>query len=415
MTVVACLLPAVFVLGARGADWPGFLGPAGANTAPDTSLIHAFAPTGPTVLWTVPLGPGFGGPAVRDGQVFILDREGASPADSRHEIVRCLDLASGKELWTYAYAAPGKVEYDGTRSTPAVDAQAVYTIGVFGQITAVDRATHTPRWSANLVKDFGGSQPQYGVTLSPVLYKDWVLVAPQTKTVGLAALDKATGKVVWQSKPIGTLSNASPVVTTIDGVPQAVVQNGAGAHGVNLPDGQLLWSCDFKCARAIAQPTLIGDGRLFLTTVHPTACAMFKIEHQADAWKTTVLWHLPSHGSHVQAPLLIDHCLYLLGNSNEFHEGLVCLDLDGQEKWHTGQAPSLDKGNLLYADGRVWSMDGATGDLRILQPDPAGYQEIARAKLLSGPMVWGCMALADGRLLARDQKQLKCVDLRAPK
>ena len=80
--------------------------------------------------------------------------------------------------------------------------------------------------------------------------------------------------------------------------------------------------------------------------------------------------------------------------------------------WRTAKAPSLDKGNLLYADGLIWSMDGNNGDLRIIQPEPAAYKELARAKLLAGNNIWGFMALSDGRLLARDKTQLKCVDLR---
>ena len=411
--VLCCLM--CLVLGARAADWPGLLGPNADGTAPDTRLIHSFPPTGPTVLWTVPLGAGYGGPAVSGGQVFVLDRDSVQPPENRQDIIRCLDLATGKELWSYAYAAPGKVEYDGTRSVPAVDAKAVYTIGVFGQVTCVDRATHSARWSVNLLKDFG--QPdgnrQYGVPQSPVLYKDWVIVAPQSKTVGFAALDKATGKVVWQSPPIGAMTSTSPLITTIDGVPQAIVQNETGAHGVNLQNGQLIWSCDFKCKGPIAQLTPIGDGRIFLTGNHKAGCAMFKIEHQGDAWIATDVWRLPdSHTSHIQRALLIDRHLYILCNTNEATEGLVCLDLDGKEMWRTAKAPSLDKGNFLYADGLIWSMDGNNGDLRIIQPDPAAYKELARAKLLAGNNIWGFMALSDGRLLARDKTQLKCVDLR---
>ena len=408
------------VLAARGADWPGFLGPNANGTALDTHLIHAFPPTGPAVAWTAPLGPGFGGAAVSNGQVFVLDREASLPAEARHDVVRCFDLATGKELWNYAYAAPGKVDYDGTRSVPAVDARAVYTIGVFGQVTCVDRASHKALWSANLLTDFGeaGPRDQFGVVMSPVLYNNWVIVAPQSKTAGLAALDKSTGKVVWQSPTIGVKNwcrITTPVITTIDGVTQAIVQTDTGAHGVNIQNGQLLWSCDFKCARPIPQPTPIGDGRVLLvnTSGGEVSCAMFKIEREAEAWKASAVWSQPSHAVHIQQPLLINHYLYLLCNTNNTSEGLVCLDLDGKEMWRTAKAPSLDKGNLIYADGVMWSMDGSNGDLRIIQPDPAAYKELARGKLLAGHNIWGLMALSDGRLLARDQTQLRCVDLRA--
>ena len=376
---------------AHGADWPCFLGPAGNGTAPDTNLIHAFPPSGPNVLWTVPLGRGFGSPAIVDGQVFVLDRDW-----ERIDVLRCLDLATGNELWDYAYPAPDKVDFDGSRTTPAVDAKSVFIIGPFGQVNCIDRTSHQPVWSLSLLKDFGAALPRWGVALSPVLYKDWVIVTPQSNTVGVAALDKATGKPVWKSAPLpsGKLQYVTPLVTTIDGVTQVVVQNDAGAFGLDIQNGALLWSCDFKCQIPIPEPTPIGDGRLFLTGGYDAG-------------------HPRRNGAQIHRPLLIDNYLYALCNTNSANEGLVCLDLDGQEKWHTGKAPFLDKGNLIYADGVLWSMDGATGELRIIQPDPAAYRELACAKLLGGDQVWGCMSLASGRLLARDQKQLKCIDLRA--
>jgi outer membrane protein assembly factor BamB len=415
MRFASCLVVLALTLTARAGDWPAFLGPNADSSSPETHLIHAFGPAGPTVLWTVPVGPGFGGPAVRDGQVFLLDRDGTKKENNQRDVLRCLDLATGKQLWTYAYPAPGTVDFAGSRSTPAVDDHAVYTIGTFGQVHCVDRTTHKPVWSMDLLKDFGGSRPQWGVALSPVLFKDWVIVAPQSKTVGVAAIDKITGKVVWKSAPIGDMAYCTPVITTIDGVAQAIVQNGSGAHSVDLATGQLLWSCDFNCQIPVPVPTPIGDGRLFITEGYNAGCAMFRIGHQAGAWTATALWRLPrQHGAQIHRALLIDQHLYVLANSNEAKEGLVCLDLDGHQMWRAGPSNFLDKGNFLYADGLLWSMDGESGELRIIQPDPAAYKELASAKLLTaeGKMVWGPMAISDGRLLARDQHQLKCVDLR---
>ena len=407
----SCAVGLVVLLAAaaRAADWPGFLGPNGDDTSPETHLIRAFPPAGPTVLWTVKLGQGFGSAAVAGGQVFVLDREG-----KKGDALRCFDLANGKELWTYAYEAPGQVDFGGSRTTPAVDATSVFTVGLFGQVKCIDRAAHTPVWSLDLAKDFGTTIPTWGVALSPVLYKDWLIIAPQSKTVGVAALEKATGKVVWKSAPIGEMLYVTPVITSIDGVTQVVVENGSGAHGVDIATGEVLWSCDFKSQIPVPQPTPIGDGRLFLTSGYGNASAMFKIEHQGNAWKVTELWRHPRvNGGHIQRPLLIDKHLYALCNNNGAKEGLVCLDLDGHELWRTGKAPSLDKGNFIYADGVIWSMDGATGELRIIQPDPTAYKELACGKLLHPSAVWGCMALSDGRLLARDGGELKCVDLRA--
>jgi outer membrane protein assembly factor BamB len=85
------------------------------------------------------------------------------------------------------------------------------------------------------------------------------------------------------------------------------------------------------------------------------------------------------------------------------------MDLDGKVKWKTGRSPVFDKGGYILADGLILSVDGREGILYLIEPDPAGYKELAKAKLLDTEECWGPLALADGKLLIRDQKQMRCV------
>ena len=87
------------------ADWPWIYGPRRDHTSQQQGLLRSWPQEGPKVLWTVPVGAGFGGPAVDGGQVYLLDRD-----EKIGDTLRVLDLASGKELWTFAYdAATGKL------------------------------------------------------------------------------------------------------------------------------------------------------------------------------------------------------------------------------------------------------------------------------------------------------------------
>ena len=83
------------------------------------------------------MGPGYGGAAIRDGKVYVLDR-----VDKKKDVLRCLDLVSGKEEWTFSYDAPGDMNHEGSRSTPAVTEKYVYTVGPFGHFHCLDRS-HT--------------------------------------------------------------------------------------------------------------------------------------------------------------------------------------------------------------------------------------------------------------------------------
>ena len=105
----------------------------------------------------------------------------------------------------------------------------------------------------------------------------------------------------------------------------------------------------------------------------------------------------------------------MLCNINERSDGMVCFDSEGKIVWQTKQNPSLDKGgSILTADGLMYVMDGRTGELHIAEPSPQGFKSLSKTKLLGGKEIWGPLALAGGKLVIRDQSQMKCVDLHAP-
>jgi outer membrane protein assembly factor BamB len=397
---------------AAAADWPQFQGPDRNGISPETGLLHAFPEGGPKVLWTVKLGEGYGGPAIRDGKVYVLDRQ-----ENQRELLRCWDLATGKEEWSAPYDAPGTVDHNGSRSIPAVDEKYVFTVGVFGDFTCFSRADHKIVWQKNILKDFEGKKPGWAVAQSPVLYKDWVIVAPQSPTVGVAAFEKATGKVAWQSKTMGKMDYSSPLITQVAGQDQVVMENGPRVVGIDPANGEILWTYEglpVKVAQ-VPCPTPIGDGRFFVSGGYDAGCAMFKVEKKDGKFAATELFKNMNCNAHIHNMILYKGFLYASCNTNSKKDGLVCLDLDGNVKWKTGNSPNLDKGNFIFADGVMYIMDGAGGQLRIVDPTPDGYKQLAEAKLLEGKQIWAPMALSDGKLVCRDQGQMKCVDLKAAK
>ena len=117
---------------AFAADWPGYLGPNRNGTSAEKGILRTWPKEGPKVLWTVPVGIGFGGPVVSGGKVYLLDRD-----DAVGDRLRCLDFATGKELWSFAYGAPGKFDHPGSRTTPTVDGNNVYTFGPLGDLYCI--------------------------------------------------------------------------------------------------------------------------------------------------------------------------------------------------------------------------------------------------------------------------------------
>ncbi len=393
-----------------GADWPQFMGPNGDGTSAEKGLLRAWPADGPKALWTFAMGPGYGGAAIRDGKVYVLDR-----VDKKKDVLRCLDLGSGKEEWTFSYDAPGEVNHEGSRSTPAVTENYVYTVGPFGHFHCLDRATHQVVWKKNLVTDYGTKPPRWAVGQSPLLYENLVVVAPQADLVGVVAFDQATGAEKWRSGEIGAMGYCSPMKITIDQVDQIVVFTPIGVAAVRASDGKLLWKYAHACKIPIPNVTALGGGRLFVTGAYLAGSAIIQVSQDGDKWTVKELASINQMGGHCHPALLWQDHLYLLCNINERSDGMVCLDLEGKVVWQTRKDPNLDKGgSILTADGLIYVMDGRTGELYIVEPSPQGFKSLGKATLLGGKEIWGPLALADGKLVIRDQSQMKCVALHAP-
>ncbi len=407
MRKISAVVVAAAALTGVAADWPQFLGPQRKGIAPQAKLARTWPEEGPKVLWTFDLGQGFAGASIRDGKVYVLDRV----ADAQ-DVLRCLSLADGKELWSCSFEAPGKLDHNGSRSVPTVDEKYVFAIGPFGQFYCVEQATHKPVWQKQLLEEFESKRPNWGVAQSPLLYRDWVIAAPLGRKAGVVAFEKDTGKIIWQSPPFDVMAYTSPMIATIGGVEQVLMAGNRRVAGISLTDGKILWSSGaYRCSIPIPSPTAIGDGRVFLTGGYDAGSIMLKVQRGADGFTVEELFKEEKLGSQLHQPLLYEGHLYLNCNTNSRQDGLVCMDLDGKVKWQTGRAPNFERGNLILADGVILIMDGRTGELRMLQPDPAGYKELAKARILSGRDIWAPMALSDGKLVLRDQRQMKCLEV----
>lgn len=392
------------------ADWPAFGGPDGNNVARADDLATTWPEGGPAELWTVSLGAGFGAPSVEGDRVYVMDR-----IQGERDVLRCLDLDSGKELWQFAYDAPGNIDYEGSRSQPAVDEDHVYILGPFGHFQCIDKTTHEPVWSKRLTDDFKVGQPGWAFSQSPLLYKDVVIVAPIGKAAGVVAFNRATGDIAWQSPPLdGNMPYSSPVLATIGGTDQVLVCTTRGLSGVHAGDGSLLWSTgDWACRIPISSPYPVGGDRVFITGGYGAGAAMFRVSRNGDPFQVETLWKSDACKGQIQPPVLHENHLYLNGNDKGKAVGFMCLDLDGNVKWNTGTSPGFDWGGTLLADGLLYVVDGTAGDLCLVKPTPEAYTEIGRAHFLDGGQIWGHIVCADGRILLRDQSKLVCVDVTA--
>jgi outer membrane protein assembly factor BamB len=409
-------------------DWPCFGGPNRDNRVPARSASYAWGDAGPKVLWRTATGPGFGGPAVQGGEVFLFDCE-----LGERDILRAFALESGKELWRQEYEAKGRLSFPGSRSVPAVTADAVYTAGGFGHVACFDRKTHELRWLEHMAETYGGEEPLFGWSHSPLLVDELVVYSALGPEVGLVALDQKSGEERWVTEAVG-YSHSTPVLTTLHGKRQILFlstrEQGSGNDeaapttltSFDPKDGAKLWQHTLPLTRLpIPGPVQIDDERLFLTGGYRSGSTLVRLRAQDGKTELEELFRC-ERGAQIHLPVRVGEELYLLANENwndarnrRAEGGLLCLGLDGKERWRTGEEPYFGRGNVLLAGEHLLIQDGFDGTLRVVRASPAGYEPVAEAKLFQSAsrdgQMWAPMALAGERLLLRSQDELVCVSL----
>lgn len=411
------LLVTLSVASVVAADWPQYYGPTRNAISTEKGLLRTWPKEGPRVLWTAPLGPGFGGPAVSAGRVYLLDRD-----EKVGDTLRVYDLATGKELWNFAYDAPGSFMFPGSRTVPTVDGTHVYTIGPIGDLYCINTSTHKPVWQKNIWKDFGGGAlPRWAITQNPLIYRDLVITASQAPQAGVVAYDKVTGDLKWKTPALpGAVGYVSPSIVKVGGEDHLVMAmaaegfgrnaSGGSVNGIDPLSGKVLWTyTNWNCGIPVPHAVDAGEGQVLITGGYSAGAALFKVEKKADgSYGVTELFKNPDFGSHTQPPILYNGHFYANYTINERSDGFICMSMDGKVRWKTGENPAFVRGGSILADGLLLSTDGNTM-LYLIQPDPSGFKPLASVELMESGTNWAPLALVDGKLLIRDQKNLKCL------
>jgi len=419
LCILLFFIPLSFMVKAQ--DWPQFLGTGRNSTSTQKNFLREWPETGPEVLWNVNVGPGYGGPVIKDGKVYILDRD-----DKTGDIMRCFDFNNGKELWSYSYDAPGAVSYPGSRSVPAIDGDRVYSCGSYGDLYCIDVDTHKPIWNKNIMKDFGGTKiPVWAISQCPLIYGDMLIVSySQDPNAGLVAYNKLTGDIIWKTEAIGNETYASPSVAKIaeeDHIVMVFSSTNTFMHrdvnrtlgrimGLKPQTGEILWEYNnWENMIQVAPALDAGEGRIIVVGGYELGVVMIKVEKKADGtYSVKELFRHNDFGDHTKPPILYNGYFYAQFSTNSRRDGLCCMNMDGKVLWKTMRSPSFDKGSMILADGLILATDG-NKTLYLIQPDPSGFKPLASAEILDMGQNWAPLALADGKLLIRDQKRMLCV------
>jgi outer membrane protein assembly factor BamB len=384
---------------ATAADWPHFFGPTRNGIAPDTGLNKDWQANPPQVVWRAQMGDnGYAGPCVADGKVFIIDRDGDN------DVVKCLGLQDGAEVWRCPYQEGGKDNYGFARSTPSYADGKLYTLSRFGILCCLDATSGKIVWSKALMRDFGGKPPQWNYAASPLVDGDQVIVQCGSPQGNVIAFNKDSGDVAWVGDNGDTAGYATPTIATILGQRQYVMATGKSVIGVHPDTGKTLWGFTWTTKYDVnaSQPIVQGNF-VFITSGYGSGCGLVEITAEGPKPR----WDNKEISAHFSSPIYFND--YIYSNSDAGGGSLVCMSpQQGQVAWKQG---GFEKGGLLIADGVIIACAGNTGDVIMAAADPAGYKELGRIKPLGGQS-WTAPILSDGLLLVRNKQALVCISLK---
>jgi outer membrane protein assembly factor BamB len=389
---------------AAGSDWPQWRGPDRTDVSKETGLLKSWPAAGPKRVWLFEnAGQGYSGPAIANGKYFTLGTRDGS------EILLVLDANTGKELWT---AKLGEILDngwgDGPRGTPTVDGDRVYALSGPGELVCLKVADGKILWKASM-KELGGKRPNWGYTESVLVDGPHVLCTPGGAQGTVAALDKLTGKVVWQSKELTEAAHYSSIVpATINGQAQLVQRNEKTVFGLAPKDGKLLWQTTFPGRTAVIPTPIIRGNDVYVTAGYGAGSKLVRIG--ADNKVTEVYENKVMKNHHGGVVLIGDH---VYGHNDN---GWVCQDFaTGAEVWMN---KSLGKGAVSSADGMLYCLDEKTGAVVLAAASPTGWKESGRFTLdpqskIRSPKghIWTHPVISHGKLYLRDQELVYCFDI----
>jgi outer membrane protein assembly factor BamB len=394
-----------------GSDWPEWRGgPYRTDISTEKNLLSEWPEGGPKQLWTFTrAGSGYSGFSIVEGKLFTMGtRDGK-------EVLLALDAEKGGELWSTPIADVLNNGWgDGPRGTPTVNDGLVYALSGKGNLLCAKAADGAKVWEKSM-ESLGGKIPGWGYTESPLIDGDKVICTPGGDKGAIAALNKKTGELVWQSKEFtdgaqySSLTLAEP-----DGVQQYIQLTMQHVVGVSAKDGSVVWISPWPGRTAVIPTPIYDNGMVYVTSGYGVGCTLLKLgkdktptEVYGPEQKKVMKNH---HGGVVKVG---DH---LYGHSDG--GGWVCQEFKtGKMVWN--EKDKLGKGALSVADGKLYCLDEQDGTVALVDASPAGWKEHGRFKLsplskIRSPQghIWTHPVISNGRLYLRDQDIIFCYDIK---
>jgi outer membrane protein assembly factor BamB len=403
----------------RAGDWPQYRGPNHDGISSE-SIRTNWAQVPPGQIWKAPLDPGLSSFSVSSGKVFTQVRRLLNGQDK--EVCIALDAATGQELWATplgvaSYPDGGVGSDDGPRSTPSVDGNFVYVLTSYLRLACLKVSDGQVVWSRDLVADYGGTVVAWQNAASPLLEAGSIFVNCNAAGRRLLALRESDGTEAWKGQD-DPMTQATPVITTIGDVRQVIFFAQSGLVSVARDSGSLLWRYPLAFSVATAASPVVSQDLVYCSAAYGVGAGVVRVTNVGGQLRTNEAWRTPGASmNHWATPVCLNGYLYGVYGQAGSTTTLRCIDVaTGAESWRQSGTGS---GGVLAVGGRILLLT-ESGTLVLVNPDPAGYTEVARFRALDGTRssisglavkCWNVPAISNGRLYVRSTTEAVCLDV----
>ncbi|HYG81256.1 MAG TPA: PQQ-binding-like beta-propeller repeat protein, partial [Pyrinomonadaceae bacterium] len=381
--------------------WTDFRGPNRDGRYEELTVRASWPANGLPRLWKQPVGGGYASFVVGEGRAFTIEQRRAQ------EVVAAYDVETGRELWKHGWDAEFRESMggDGPRATPTWHGGRVYALGAAGELRCLDAKTGRLIWNRNILKDNGAENLQWGMSASPLIVDDKVVVLPGGRSgKSVVAYNRLTGAPVWRALD-DEASYTSPMLVTLAGRRQILVVTASRVVGLT-EDGALLWEHPWSNSYSInvSQPIVAGPNRFFISAGYGKGAALIEVTGSGKSFAARTVWENNSMKNKFNSSVL--HNGYVYG----LDEGiLTCVDVaTGERKWKGGR---YGYGQLLLAGDHLIVIT-ESGELVLVRAAPDQHTEVAKFQALEGK-TWNVPAISNNRLLVRNQTEMAAYNLAA--
>lgn len=431
---VAGLLAIPFLaLTALSEDWPQWMGPKRDGVWSESGIVDAFPKDGPKLLWKTKIAGGYGGPAVANGKVYLMDyvsdvdvkKEGFKRTDFKgDERVLCLSAAKGEIIWEFKYPCNYTISYPcGPRCTPTVHDGKVYALGAEGNLSCLDAETGAKIWTKDFKKDYNAKTPLWGFCGHPLVDGKKVICITGGEGACVVAFDKDTGKESWKSLSASAPGYSAPSIIEAGGTRQLIIWHATSINGLNPETGEKYWSVPIQCSNDMSIMAPRKEGDFLFAGGNGAKAVLLKLATDKPA--VTEVWRGTKDNAVYpinMTPYIENGYIYAVNQPGQF----MAVKMEtGERAWETTE-PVTGKGSkpagtgtaFIVKNGDRFFLFNELGELIIAKLSPKGYEELGRAKIIDPTgkafgrdVVWSHPAFANKCVYARNDKEIVCYSL----